>query len=39
MGGVGACSPRKILKFRPCESASEARLETTTIFVGTGTGV
>ena len=24
------------MKFRPCESASEARLETTTIFVGTG---
>ena len=21
---MGACSPRKILKFRPCESASEA---------------
>ena len=23
-GGLGACSPRKILKFRPCESATEA---------------
>ena len=23
-GGLGACSPRKILKFRLCESVSEA---------------
>ena len=30
VGGSGSMSPRKILKFRPCESVSEAVGENTT---------